>query len=358
MKSVFFDPITGDPTGNDYGNQTGGLRFEASTNRFRYKGGSSSDPTVQWRYFGDGDGDVTYFGTEQFDNGVARWHSVTRQIQGSVASLDDSGNFSTPGYYQSRPANAGDPVFISRPAGLSKEKTFSINREGKFEWGPGGALGDPPAQPDINLERLGALEIGSTINSAKLSLTQGDSRISAQRMLAGIGNTQVGRYRCPVVYQGTMERYTSPAYATTSVGEEKAELHHSFTLPANSLEIGQQCVVTVNFQTANTSLVKGFRMKIDGLGIQVDMSVAGASAYSGRMEFTILYEAANTLNCCVTGLHGGGGTSNPNNSDFSSGYNAGSNYTVDLYGFLTADGSAVGGSTWIVNGGKIVYYCE
>lgn len=355
MKSVLFDPITGDPTGDDYGNQTGGLRFEASTNRFRYKGASSTDATVQWRYFGSGDGDVSYFGTEQADNGVARWHSVTRQIQGSRATLDDNGNFETDGRYATTQGSDFDDAFKATVVD-DDEPMYLVRANGQTLWGPGGAT-----PVDTDLTRLGVNHLGSDEPDAKFSLREGDSRIAAQRHLGGLGNAQgASNYRCPVV--AAVLPYMGNSTHGTLGGSDSIMTHN---IPIRGLEDGDTLTVDVFFETRDPDAkgyLKSFKLTLNTTpNIEVEMPIAGGE-FAGWIKFTLV--RLNSNDCVITavGMHGGstlitstlGNTAF--NTDASPVWNT-NGHQIELIGTVTGNGiDTVDTGEWTIHGGRITYY--
>lgn len=354
MKSVFFDPIAGDPTGTDYGNETGGLRFESSTNRFRYKGGSASDPTIMWRYFGGGDGDVNYFGTEQADNGVARWHSVTRQIQGSVATLSDQGTFVTPGLYRSTQASDSDIAFESLQVG-STQPHYRVMANGKTFWGPGGtdAL-------DSQFERIAINEIGSNQADAKLSLPNGDTRIAAQRHLGGLGNSQGdSNYRCPVVATTLpfLRSNDQPAVG----GEETIFTHNIWN---NALEDGDSFTVDMFFHTRDPDAkgyLKAFTLTLNTTpNISVTLPIV-AGEFAGWIKWTIIRVSSSVAIINAVGMHGGsvlipaspgGNTAFNNAGDWDN-----TDYQIVIKGAITGNGvDLINDGEWDCQGGRVTYY--
>jgi hypothetical protein len=345
------DPANPGPT--DYTDLEGGIYYRTTNQRIYYR------DALVWRPLGTGDGDVIFdpLGTAQFDDGVARWSVTTREIQGSIASLDDNGNFSTPGSYQSRPTLSTDTAFISRPAGLSQEPRYYVQQDGKTFWGPGGTLGAPGAQVDTDLERLGINELGSTRSDAKFSLTAGDSRIKAQRHLGGLGNAQGNsNYRCPMVVD-KLARFASPEYAAGAGGSSDVFVHN---IPAKALQDGDTLDIDVYFQTGSGATAKRIDVLLNTTpNITISLPIAGGALYAGWAKITLIRTNQTTAVLTGIGLHGTsvlltaplGNTAFNNSGDWEA-----NSYQIVVKAVIVGDVAISPADELIIEGGRLTYY--
>lgn len=348
------DPANPGPT--DYTDLEGGIYYRTTNQRIYYR------DALVWRPLGTGDGDVIFdpLGTAQFDDGVARWSTTTREIQGSIATLDDNGNFSTPGYYQSRPSLSTDEVFISRPAGLSQEPRYYVQQDGKTFWGPGGTLAAPGAQVDTDLERLGINELGSTRSDAKFSLTAGDSRIKAQRHLGGLGNAQGNsNYRCPVVVT-TIGTYNFAADNVSSIQSANQQIGSSIVLPSKCIQDNDKLEFTVFVQTSSNTVEKDILCEVQNgtADLIAEASIPGSGVYNARITFTITRLTAGSGYIQVEGIYNSGVVPATSNYLYSTSFNWDvDTVTLKLFmrGQLTVAGTYPADSI-IVNNGMLLCY--
>lgn len=333
--------LPADPT--DYTDLEGGLYYRTSTQRLYFRDGTN------WKPLGLGDGDVIFdpVGTAQQDNGVARWSSTSKYVQGSVATLSDIGDFSTPGVYVSNNELSTNYALWARNSATST--AFSIDHAGRLAWVSGSA-------EQAYLALLSSNVLGSAKTDMSFKLTAGDSRIAAQRFLGGKGNAQGNsNFRCPVVSQ-TIPAWHFPGDAGTGEHEIFSEV-----IPINGLAPGDLLHIKLLLQTAGTDESKIVKFYIGGNGSSDRISIGSAGSatpYFCHVDFWLMRSTDGGIVSEVTGTQQGAfmGTIDPHN--YTTAIDLGTqSLTIYVAGSCTLGTAPYPVDAFIVNGGVVEYFC-
>lgn len=291
--------LSADPTGGHYTDKEGGLYYRTTTQRLYYRNATVWVPLG----LGDGNGDVTFdpAGTAQQDNGVARWSTNSKYIQGSVATLDDNGNFETPGTYQANDTTTTNFGLLLRNTVNSPTTSFSIDIKGKQSWN----------SDDAYLERIAANEIGCPKMDATFSLRNGNSQLIAHKHLAGAGDVQgVANYRTPIV------PFVRGHFGTQAYGSAGNQLETiiDYSVPARTLWTDGDCIrIRCYFETANDALAKALVFTVHTpTPIAWQANLNPSVAAHGYVELAVMREAGDIVFGIVTttgesSITGGGG---------------------------------------------------
>jgi hypothetical protein len=285
-KATRLGRLTADPT--DYTNLEGGFYYRTSNQTLYYRNATT------WVPLGSGNVTLDTGGQAQTNHGVARWSATTGYIQGSLATLDDTGSFSTPGLYQSIDNTTTDIGLILQNVGASVK--WSVDHAGLQTW-----------NTDTTLQRINAGVLGSNTSGQYFSLPNGDSRVIAQRHLGGKGNAQGNsNFRAPVV------SYTVPLFLYAGHADSTKDTVFTETIPINGLAINDMLKIQLQFQSdgsnANVRQI-GFFIGPSGTSstYYVVTGVAGSAAYYADINFSLTRQS-NGIYAQVMGSMNGGST--------------------------------------------------
>lgn len=330
--------LTANPT--NYTDKEGGIYYRSTNQRLYYR-----NATV-WVPLGLGDGDVIFdpVGTAQQDNGVARWSVTSKYIQGSIATLDDSGNFFTPGKYESQNNTLVAAAFDAHNSDFSSQ--WYVDHKGLQTWLSSGA---PLATWGLITTNI----IGSARNDMQIALTNGDSRISAQRLLAGKGNAQSQKDFRSVITGKTIGTWNYPGAADSSEIQFFNEI-----VPIGGLTPGDVLHLKLLFQTSNSASTKFIKFYFGGIGSpnSAGLGVVGGSVLFVHVDMYLVALSGGGYTADVMAVQQGAfsGTLDPHsyNGTFNFSTNA---LDIAVVGFCGITAGPYAADSIIVNGGFVEY---